>query len=119
MAEWNGRASEMIFQGKNPQYGSAKVSEVPKRSGEALGKPPLSLETLDLHGQHRGEAETLVRSHLRKCKEDGLKNTLIITGRGSHSVDGVAKLRPEVKELLKGLRVNYKTQGEGAFVVEM
>jgi len=79
---------------------------------------PNDLSQLDLHGQYVNEAIPMVRGHLERCRREGIQRTTVITGRGAHSVGGVAKIKPKVEELLVSMGVRYWTNGPGAFVVE-
>lgn len=60
--------------------------------------------TIDLHGLHVREAVDTVQQHLkiiRALNKMGTKACLVaIVGRGLHSQDGEARLKPSVCELL-------------------
>jgi DNA-nicking Smr family endonuclease len=84
-------------------------------------------ETLDLHGLKSAEATIQLRSALYRCREKGIKELLIIHGKGYHSINAE---RPVLKSLvfqmleheLDPFIRDYKTAlpkdgGEGATLV--
>lgn len=83
--------------------------------------PRTALSRIDLHGLRVSEALEKVRTHLALCRQHGVERTTIITGRGLHSVDGVARIRPMVEQLLaeSKVRVLEGRGNEGAFLVEL
>jgi len=61
---------------------------------------------------------------LREQQVRGSKEVLIITGRGSHSVGGVAVIRPAVEKLLfslhrRGVVASHSEHNPGAFCVQL
>ena len=77
---------------------------------------------MDLHGLLVSEALAKTAEHLAACRERGVRRTRIITGRGNHSVGGVARLRPEVEAWLversRELRI-IRDGSDGSFNVEL
>jgi len=126
MCEYNALASSEIFRHYNPNYPpTATANSSLFLASSFLGAfvslftaGPNDLSRLDLHGQHVSEAIAMVEDHLKRCRREGVQRTMIITGRGAHSVGGVAKIKPEVEGLLAGKGVRYWREGDGAFVVE-
>ena len=59
------------------------------------------LDRIDLHGLYVDEALARVDQHILACRRAGVTETAIITGRGSHSRDGQAILRPRVETHLR------------------
>ncbi|KAL5537130.1 N4BP2_1 [Sanghuangporus sanghuang] len=59
---------------------------------------------IDLHHLHVREAKEYVERHIDLCRRAKLSRTEIISGRGNHSVDGVAKIRPAIMELMESQR---------------
>lgn len=120
----NALAAAEIFAEKNPHY-LAPASSSPFSFFSALFSgptPQTALARIDLHWLRVNEALEKVREHLVLCQKHGVRRTTIITGRGLHSQDGVAKIRPVVEQLLRESRVCTVSEGrgnEGAFVVEM
>lgn len=123
----NALAAAAIFASHNRNYHSPPSSSSPfsllKSLFSAAAHPPHSaLSRIDLHGLHVGEALDKVRAHLALCRQYGVERTTIITGRGLHSADGVAKIRPMVEQLLTENKVRVVNEGrgnEGAFVIEL
>ncbi|GIX82483.1 NEDD4-binding protein 2 [Caerostris extrusa] len=105
--EENKSASQMIAAGKNASYKN----------------------TLDLHGLYVHEALQALQTFLQRKKEQmqlhsqtGLMTLTIITGKGRHSFEQKAKIRPAVKEYLTsngyrfieippGFEINFKCDG--------
>ncbi|KAG0637197.1 hypothetical protein HOY80DRAFT_294935 [Tuber brumale] len=118
MTEYHALASSEIFRYHNPGYPSTAFSFF----GALLSlikTPPNDLSRLDLHGQRVAEAIPMVEDHLRRCRKERIKRTLVITGRGLHSLGGIARIKPEVEKLLVGMGVRYWSISEGgAFMVE-
>lgn len=121
MEAYNALAASEIFAAKNPRYDAVKPSFF---SFLFAPRPdPSALTRIDLHGLYVLEAMPKVKAHLEMCRREGVKRTFIITGRGLHSVDGVAKIRPQVEKMLAEERVRVvketgKVVNEGAFLVE-
>jgi len=124
MSEYNTLASNEIFRHHNPNYPTAATNSSLLASSffgvffSLFTAGPNDLSQLDLHGQHVNEAIPMVKDHLERCRREGVQRTTVITGRGAHSVGGVAKIKPKVEELLADMRVRYRKDGPGAFVVE-
>lgn len=121
----NALAAAAYFASNNPHY-LAPTSSSPFSLLTSLffsAPPPrTALSRIDLHGLRVLEALEKVREHLALCRQHGVERTTIITGKGLHSVDGVAKIRPQVEQLLQESQVRVVKQGrenEGAFVVEL
>ncbi|XP_061183888.1 NEDD4-binding protein 2-like [Saccostrea echinata] len=75
--------------------------------------------TLDLHGLHVDEAVTVLAKVIEDQRKklcgrgDKKKDLFIITGRGSHSRGGVARIRPAVMRWLKQNSFNFAEVNEG------
>ncbi|XP_062616217.1 NEDD4-binding protein 2-like [Saccostrea cucullata] len=75
--------------------------------------------TLDLHGLHVDEAVTVLSKVIEDQRKklcgrgDKKKDLFIITGRGSHSRGGVARIRPAVIRWLKQNNYNFAEVNEG------
>ena len=65
---------------------------------------PASRAKIDLHHLHVREAKEYVERHIELCRRARLEKTEIISGRGNHSLGGVAKIRPAIMELLETQR---------------
>src|SRR4051794_37543520 len=81
----NARAVAEIFIHRNPHYDAT--------TGEGLAQ-------CDLHFLHVSEAVQVTREHIMVCKQFGYSKTVLVTGYGNHSRDGVARLKPALAELL-------------------
>jgi len=91
------------------------------------GRP---LGELDLHGLYVEEALAQLRLRIDACEkrlrrppsdaEPHVRMLVVIVGRGNHSRDKVAKLRPAVEELIRAhrLRVHLDTPNPGCLTVE-
>lgn len=82
--------------------------------------------TLNLHESLPTAAEAVRRAEnfLRDHQIRGSGEVLVITGRGAHSPDGVAVLRPAVEKLLFSLRrrgvvTGHVEHNPGAFAVQL
>ncbi|KAA8894467.1 hypothetical protein FN846DRAFT_973855 [Sphaerosporella brunnea] len=127
----NSLAADLAFGNYNPSYPSTLTSTRHGGGwallswlgwGKVEGQKTKGLERLDLHGLYVAEAITRVEAHMRACKEYGVERTMLITGRGNRSVDGVAKIKPSVEKWLQerqaGFRV-VKGSNDGAVTVEL
>ncbi|CAE6442029.1 unnamed protein product [Rhizoctonia solani] len=103
---YNERAAKEIFLSLNATYYSG--------SKEAL-------EKIDLHGLFVNEALVYTENHLNVCRDTGVTQTSIITGRGNNSKDGVAKIKPAVEGLLvrEGLGDRFRWENEGCVTVSL
>jgi len=82
--------------------------------------------TLNLRDGLPAAAEAVQRAErwLREQQVKGRKEVLIVTGRGSQSVGGIAVIRPAVEKLLFSLRrrgvvATHRDHNPGAFAVEL
>ena len=76
-------------------------------------------DELDLHMMTKSEARKEVYAFLEESKASGYKKIRIITGKGTHSENGVGVLNAYVKEILDGggyeyMNAKYDEGGEGA-----
>lgn len=74
----------------------------------------------------REEIEALTKRFLERSTQEHLKKVLIITGKGLHSLDGQAVIRPIVEKILqhdqhvKNFTSAIRTRGgEGAFEINL
>ncbi|KAI8826633.1 DUF1771-domain-containing protein [Fimicolochytrium jonesii] len=79
------------------------------------------LSEIDLHGLSVDGAIGAVKQHLGKCRKNGVKKTVVITGRGLRSSNGVAKIKPAVEALLREekLRATEDPRNPGCIVLEL
>lgn len=85
MKNYNNMAAAEIFNHHNPDYHTN----------------PSSRTKIDLHHLFVREATTFVENHIELCRRGGIEHTEIISGRGNHSIGGVAKIRPAIMEYLE------------------
>ncbi|KAJ1303940.1 hypothetical protein OPQ81_008351 [Rhizoctonia solani] len=103
---YNERAAKEIFLSLNATYYSGTKE---------------SLEKIDLHGLFVNEALIYTQNHIDLCRQAGVTQTSIITGRGNNSKDGVAKIKPAVEGLLirEGLGDRFHWENEGCVGVNI
>jgi len=70
--------------------------------GNNKGRP---LGEIDLHGLYVEEALERLAERIQTCKSRGIAQLLVIVGRGSHSKDKVAKIKPAVEKLIREHRL--------------
>ncbi|KAG0055869.1 hypothetical protein BGZ83_007158 [Gryganskiella cystojenkinii] len=80
-------------------------------------RPP---NELDLHGLKVTEALDITRERLRQFVKNKEKDLIIIVGRGNNSMNGVAKIKPAVAELVKEFQIKATPNkpNEGCIYVE-
>ncbi|KAG0316069.1 hypothetical protein BGZ97_007462 [Linnemannia gamsii] len=89
----------------------SQQSQIAYRSGNGAKAKELSLKSkepsneLDLHGLKVREALDITRERLTKFVKNKEPNLIIIVGRGNNSVNGVAKIKPAVTELVNEFHI--------------
>ncbi|KAH7333912.1 hypothetical protein B0J17DRAFT_577948 [Rhizoctonia solani] len=122
---YNERAAKEIFLSLNATYYTGTKE---------------SMEKIDLHGLFVNEALVYTQNHLDMCRQAGVTQTSIITGRGNNSKDGVAKVcnqncvrsvlspyvpQPQIKPAVEGLLIReglgdrYQWENEGCIAVSL
>ncbi len=84
---------------------------------------------LDFHGEGILTPEEItqrVSQFIQECQQKGFSRVLIITGKGLHSRDGIAVIKPIVQKHLKGLdtvkeiaEARRDRGGEGALEIKL
>lgn len=100
----NRDAAATIFQSLNPTYYTSLTG----------------CQRIDLHRLYTREALEFVRSHLSLCRARGMSRSEIIVGRGNHSKNGIARLKPAVLEMLEkeeGIEIDMSANNPGSFHV--
>lgn len=87
MNDLNAQASQLFLQSKN--------------KGRELNE-------IDLHGQFVKEALSITEARIHECRAKGYKELIIIVGKGLHSIDGIAKIKPAIIELLQKENLSTK-----------
>ena len=80
------RAADATFLFYNPTYRITDAS---------------SLHQLDLHGLTIHEAINKTKTHVRVCRQFQMTETTLITGKGLHSADGKARVRPALEQFCR------------------
>ncbi|XP_060570620.1 uncharacterized protein LOC132728916 [Ruditapes philippinarum] len=99
-----------------------KIKEANMRASEyilAERNHDIVKNTLDLHGLHVDEAMAALNRIIPEKERDHCKKLTIITGRGSHSRGGVARLRPSVIAFLNAHKYSYTELQTGVFNVSL
>lgn len=98
--EWNEKAARVIF--------------------DTLNKDR-SLDEMDLHGLFVKEAVQKVEERIQKCQKKGLKQFKCIVGKGIHSANGEAKIKPAIEDLVQkyNLRCSVDGNNTGCLVIEL
>jgi DNA-nicking Smr family endonuclease len=94
MNEFNDKAANVIYGSKNS------------------GRPD---DSIDLHGLHVDEAKLRVERHIAVMKRKKIKKFEIIVGKGLHSKDGIARLKPAILQMCRrhSLRCTIDPRNEG------
>mmetsp|Transcript_35774 Transcript_35774/g.79611 ORF Transcript_35774/g.79611 Transcript_35774/m.79611 type:complete len:178 (+) Transcript_35774:145-678(+) len=80
----------------------------------------LPKDTVDLHGLRVKEALAKAREIILEAKKENRKSMTFIVGRGLHSADGVAKLKPAIMDLVNELHLRCTVgRNEGRILVEL
>jgi DNA-nicking Smr family endonuclease len=105
------------------KHGSKKIANTKKKASHK--RHPR--ERLDLHGFNSTEASILLRNVVHRCRDEGIKELLVIHGIGYHSsLSGGPVLKQLVKQMLENeLNLNIrdfrtalpKDGGDGATLV--
>ncbi|KAI8082585.1 uncharacterized protein B0P05DRAFT_596034 [Gilbertella persicaria] len=90
MKQYNQRAADHIF---------AAHMLIVKNQGRPRNE-------IDLHGLFIKEASEKVEEAIRRCQDHGDENLVIIVGKGLHSPNQIAKLKPAIIELVKKYNVS-------------
>jgi len=110
---YNRRAASAAFAHYNTEasLNGIRGSSIEQRNTKSTSK-------IDLHGLFVNEAKQYASEHIDKCRKQGVERVIFVTGRGNRSVDGVAKIKPAIRELLerKGIAVEVDQRNEGVLI---
>lgn len=91
-----------------------------------LSEPESTLDFHNLGILSQGEVEKLAEECILKCQKSGMKKILFITGKGMHSKNSEAKIKPWLESYLKQHTVVKNVSearrdrgGNGAFEVTL
>ncbi|KAF8530421.1 hypothetical protein BU17DRAFT_35728, partial [Hysterangium stoloniferum] len=101
MNQLNAQASEWIFQANNTDSGPGEI---------------------DLHGLYVKEAITYTERSIQQAQSRGDKEIrLIVVGKGLHSANHVAKIKPAIEELIQkySLVARLDEQNSGVLIVAL
>ncbi|TDL15768.1 DUF1771-domain-containing protein [Rickenella mellea] len=106
MVQYNERAAAEIFAHYNPP---------------PYGQTAAYLEQVDLHGLYVEEALKYAEKHILACRKVHRTTTVLITGRGNRSKDGLARIKPAIEAFLKkeNLRAIADVPNQGCVTVEI
>ena len=78
-----------------------------------------SRHEIDLHGLHREEAVEYAEREIRRAKEQSDAYLVFIVGRGLHSINNIAVLKPTINNLLAKYNLSYEdgVPNEGCITV--
>jgi len=99
MKQYNKQAADYVFNKKNS------------------GRNP---DEIDLHGLFVQEATDRAEEAIARCQREGRDHLTIIVGRGNHSVDHIAKLKPAITHLVEkyDVHVEPNTPNPGCLYVQ-
>ncbi|OCH84467.1 DUF1771-domain-containing protein [Obba rivulosa] len=115
------RAKELSEQGKEYRAEmerlNAEAAEWIFKANNEDSKP----DEVDLHGLYVREAITYTDRAIQDARVRGDSKIHLIVGKGLHSKDGKAKLRPAIEELIEkhGLVVEVDPHNEGVLIVNL
>ncbi|AGO13075.1 AaceriAFL083Cp [[Ashbya] aceris (nom. inval.)] len=97
---YNMQAAEYVFTSNNADSGSDEI---------------------DLHGLYVKEAQWILKKRIAAGVRGGEPRLRVIVGKGLHSANGVAKIRPAVEELCTeaGLRSYLDEKNAGVLIVDL
>lgn len=100
MEEYNAQAAAFVFRANNSDSAEDEI---------------------DLHGLYIAEAEKFVDQRLMYAQQQHQPYVRVIVGKGLHSQDHVAKLRPAIEQLCArhGLRYEIDSKNSGVLIVYM
>lgn len=78
-------------------------------------------DEIDLHGLYVKEAEWILQKRLAECFRTHQSHLRVIVGKGLHSQNGIAKLKPAVEELCResGLKHHIDPKNTGVMVIDL
>lgn len=80
-----------------------------------------NINTIDLHGLYIKEAVIALDQRLKIASRSNIKTLSVITGKGIHSDNGNARIKPAVIQFCKNNNLNYEInqRNEGLITIEV
>lgn len=77
-------------------------------------------DEIDLHGLYVKEAEWILQKRISECLRTNQSHLNVIVGKGLHSQNGIAKLKPAVEQLCEesGLKHHIDSKNTGVMVID-
>lgn len=77
------------------------------------------LDEIDLHGLFVDYAVGKVKERVHICKRKGISKLKVITGKGLHSADNIAKIKPAIWKFVEqeNLKAETSKENEGVIVI--
>ncbi|RSH85876.1 uncharacterized protein EHS24_004060 [Apiotrichum porosum] len=115
------RAHTLSVEGKQHQ---AKQDQIDDKAADwifAQNNKTQPHGTIDLHGLYVREAIERVESSISEGQRSGLQELRVITGKGIHSTNHQAKIKPAVEDLMKkyNLSAELDPRNAGVLVVDL
>lgn len=78
-------------------------------------------DEIDLHGLYVKEAEWIMQKRLSECIRTYQSHLRVIVGKGLHSANGIAKLKPAIEQLCQesGLKHYIDPKNTGVMVIDL
>ncbi|PSK33412.1 hypothetical protein C7M61_005290 [Candidozyma pseudohaemuli] len=78
-------------------------------------------DEIDLHGLYVKEAEWIMQKRLSECIRTNQSHLRVIVGKGLHSANGIAKLKPAIEQLCQesGLKHYIDPKNSGVMVIDL
>ncbi|KAI3404521.2 hypothetical protein KGF56_002713 [Candida oxycetoniae] len=115
------RAHELSEQSKQAlnqaEYYSQQAAEYVFRENNADS----AFDEIDLHGLYVKEAEWILQKRLRQAIATNQSHLKVIVGKGLHSSNGIAKLKPAVEQLCSesGLKHHIDPKNGGVLIIDL
>lgn len=93
MDRCNDEAEKLYFEGNNAKH---------------------DLHTIDLHGLYVSEAIERLEGRIKQCQAANMESLVVIVGRGNHSKDHIAKIRPRIEQLMRDHRLKVAVDRSAA-----
>ncbi|PCH43885.1 Smr-domain-containing protein [Wolfiporia cocos MD-104 SS10] len=115
------RAKELSNEGKAHQSERDRLNAEASEWIFAENNRDLAPGEVDLHGLHVKEAITFTDREIKKARRRGDAKLRLIVGKGLHSPQGMAKLKPAIEEMMQenGLLAELDENNAGVLIVDL